>query len=219
MTTRVLLLEDHVSFRDALDVVMAVQDDLEVVAHVGRADEAGPTAARTAPDVAVVDLDLPGGSGVDAIAAIRAQSHGTACVVLTGLHDNVELGRAIEAGAAAILHKTTDMHEVLDVIRRVVDGATVLPVDVTTKALRALARERDQGWYGRVLHESLTGRELQVLERLADGAGNQEIAVELEIAPDTVQTHVRNLLGKMAAGSRLEAVIKGMRHGLVPPPR
>lgn len=218
MTITVLLVEDHVSFRDALDIVMDVQDDLAVVAQVGRADEAGAAAARSQPDVAIVDLDLPGGSGVDAIASIREASDGTACVVLTGLHDDVELGRAIEAGAAAVLHKTTDMREVLDVIRRVVDGATILPVDVTTKALRALARERDQGWYSRVLRDSLTGRELQVLERLADGAGNQEIADHLDIAPDTVQTHIRNLLGKMAVGSRLEAVVKALRHGLVDPP-
>lgn len=219
MTIRVLLVEDHVSFRDALDVVMAVQEDLEVVAQVGRADEAGPAAADSAADVAIVDLDLPGGSGVDAITGIRSLSARTACVVLTGLHDDVELGRAIEAGAAAVLHKTTDMREVLDVIRRVVDGATVLPVELTTQALRALARQRDQGWRGRMLRESLTGRELQVLELLADGAGNRDIARRLDIAPDTVQTHVRNLLGKMTAASRLEAVIKALRHGVVPPPR
>lgn len=219
MTVRVLLVEDHVSFRDALDVVMAVHDDLDVVAQVGRADEAGPAAADSRPCIAVVDLDLSGGSGADAIAAIRAQSPGTACVVLTGLRDDVELGRAIEAGAAAVMHKTADMAEVLDVIRRVVDGATILPVDVTTQALRALAHHRDQGWYGRMLRNSLTGRELQVLELLADGAGNTDIADRLGIAPDTVQTHIRNLLGKMAAGTRLEAVVRALRYGLVSPPR
>lgn len=218
MTVKVLLVEDHVSFRDALDVVMAVHDDLDVVAQVGRADEAGVAAASNGADVAVVDLDLSGGSGVDAIAGIREQSPGTACVVLTGLRDDIELGRAIEAGAAAVLYKTTDMAEVLDVIRRVVDGATVLPVEITTQALRALARQRDHAWYRRVLRENLTGRELQVLELLADGAGNHDIAVRLEIAPDTAQTHVRNLLGKLAVGSRLEAVIKAIRYGLVPPP-
>lgn len=215
---RVVLVEDHASFREALEVVMAVQEDLEVVAQVGRADEAAGAAEHSRADVAIVDLDLPGGSGVDAITSLRATPQGVACVVLTGLRDDVELGRAIEAGAAAVLHKTVDMRHLLDVVRRVADGATVLPVEVTTNALRALARERDQGWYSRVLSESLTGRELQVLERLADGAGNQDIAAALDISPDTVQTHIRNLLGKMGVGSRLEAVVKAMRYGLVQPP-
>lgn len=218
MTIKVLLLEDHASFREALDVVMASQTDLEVVAQVERAVDAAGAAADNGADVAIIDLDLPGGSGVEAIAAIREASHRTACVVLTGLRDDVELGHAIEAGAAAVLHKTVDMRRLLEVVRRVADGATVLPVDITTVALRAVARERDQGWYARVLADNLTGRELQILERLADGARNQDIAADLGISADTVQTHVRNLMSKMDVGSRLEAVITAMRCGLVPPP-
>lgn len=219
MTIKVLLVEDHASFRDALQMVMTLYDDLEVVAEISDAAAARRTITRTEVDVAVVDLDLPTGSGVDVIAAVREVSPDTACVVLTGLDADIELGKAIEAGAAAVLHKSADMLEVLDVIRRVHGGETVLPVEVTTRALRALARQREQGWYSRVLRDSLTGRELQVLERLAEGHDDEQIAESFGIAPNTVQTHVRNLLAKMAAGSRLEAVVKAIRHGLVPPPR
>lgn len=218
MTIKVLLLEDHASFREALEVVMTTQPDLDVVAQIERAAEAADAAVDSGADVAIIDLDLPGGSGVDAIGALREASPQIACIVLTGLREDVELGRAIEAGAAAVLHKTVDMRQLLEVVRRVADGATVLPVEITTIALRAIARERDQGWYARVLADNLTGRELQVLEQLADGARNQDIAADLGISPDTVQTHVRNLMAKMHVGSRLEAVIKAMRYGLVPPP-
>jgi DNA-binding NarL/FixJ family response regulator len=94
----------------------------------------------------------------------------------------------------------------------------VLPPADTSRRLRALAAHRDQDWHGRVLRERLTPREQEVLERLAQGAGHDEIARDLVISPETAQTHIRNLLGKLGVRSRLEAVIKALRLGLVPPP-
>lgn len=215
---RVLLVEDHASYAQALAAVMALEDDLEVVGHVGEGGRVAGAAAETAPDVAIVDLDLPGASGIDALTDLRTVSPDTRPLVLTALTDDEELGRAVEAGAAGVLHKSVEIPALLDAIRTVADGGTVLPPEDTSRWLRSLAAARDRGWRARVMGDSLTDRERQVLERLVQGLGNTQIARELGISPETVQTHVRNLLGKLGVGSRLEAVSSALQLGIVDPP-
>lgn len=213
-----LLVEDHAVFRQALENLMLGEPDLRVVAQVGRADEAAEAALASGADLALVDLDLGGGSGVDALTAIREVSPSTICVVLSALTDDVEFGRAIEAGAAAVLHKSIEIPDLLDALRRVAGGAVLLPPVETSRRLRALAAARDQDWHARVLRDRLTPREWEVLERLAQGEGHAQIAAGLVISPETAQTHIRNLLGTLAVHSRLEAVVKALRLGLVAPP-
>ncbi|MDQ4129415.1 MAG: response regulator transcription factor [Actinomycetota bacterium] len=214
----VMLVEDHASYRQALEAVMALEDDLHVVAHVPRGDLAGAAAATHQPDVAIIDLDLPGVGGVDALADVRSHSPQTACLVLTALNDDVELGRAIEAGASAVIHKSVDITELLHAIRSVARGANLLGPDETVRRLQALATTRTEHWHAAMLRESLTPRELEVLTLLAQGEGNRTIADRLGISPETVQTHIRNLLGKFDVGSRLEAVAKALRLRLIEPP-
>lgn len=213
-----MLVEDHASFRQALEAVTALEDDLAVVAHVARGDLAGEAAADRRPDVAIIDLDLPGADGIDALVDIRRNSPTTACLVLTGLRDDVELGRAIEAGAAAVFHKSVDIVELLAAIRTIAGGASLLAPTDTARRLQALAAARDRHWYARLLRDSLSPREREVLALLAKGETNRSIAQALGISAETVQTHIRNLLGKLDVGSRLEAVAKAMRLGLVDPP-
>jgi len=215
----VLLVEDHDSYRQALEAVMAGTEDLRVVAQTGRADEAGALAGEHRPQVAVIDLDLVGGTGVTALADVRAASPDTATAVLSALTDDVEFGRAIEAGAAAVLHKSVDIPELLDALRVVARGGIALSPEDTSRRLRALAADREQHWHARLLTEHLTQRELEVLERLAQGADHHQIAREFRISPETVQTHIRNLHAKLGVRSRLEAVVKAVRLGIVPPPR
>lgn len=215
---RVLLVEDHASLRDALAAVIGMTDGMEVVAALGRADDDTLDDDALHVDVAVVDLDLPGGSGVEVVERLRARDAPVGCVVLTGLVDDRELGRAIESGASAVLHKSTPMPDLLDAVRTVAGGGTVLPPADTSRRLRALAEDREQRWEGRLLAEQLTRREREVLELLVWGRGNDDIAEALVISPDTVQTHVKNLMAKLAAGSRLEAVSRALRLGLVAPP-
>lgn len=214
---RVLLVEDHTSLRQALAAVIGMTDDMSLAGEHGRADfDVAEAAADT--DVAVIDLDLPGGDGVEVVTRLRTASPTLGAVVLTGLSDDRELGRAIEAGAAAVLHKATPMPEVLDTIRTVAAGGTVLPVEETSRRLSALARDRERRWQGRLYAEQLTNRELEVLEHLVYGLGNSDIGQRLGISPETVQTHVRNLMGKLGASSRLEAVSLALQHELVDPP-
>lgn len=212
----VLLVEDHTSLRQALASVIGLTEGMQVAGELGEADV--EAAAEVACDVAVVDLDLPGGDGVAIVEALRARKDPPGCVVLTGLTDDRELGRAIEAGAAAVLHKSTPMPELLEVIRTVADGDSVLPADDTSRRLRALAADRERRWQGRMLAEQLTPREREILEHLVYGMSNADIATRLTISAETVQTHVRNLMAKLGASSRLHAVSLALQHGLVDPP-
>lgn len=216
--TTVMLVEDHATFRAALEAVFALQDDLQLVAEVGRGDVAGDVAAEHLPDVVVVDLDLYGSDGVEALAAIRQSSPHSACVVLTAIRNDVELGRAIEAGASAIVHKAAEMSELLNAIRAVAAGANLLVPSDVSRRLRALRAWRETAWQAQLLSDHLTPREKDVLALLVSGGSNRRIAEELGISIETVQTHVRNLLAKLKVGSRLEAVSKAMRVGLVEAP-
>lgn len=213
---RVLLVEDHATLRQALTAVINMTEGMTVVADHHRADE---TLQEQAPfDVAVVDLDLPGGTGVEVVRRLRETTEPPACVVLTGLTDERELGRAVEAGAAAVLHKSTPMPDVLDAIRTVAAGASALHADEVSQWLGMLGRDRDRRWRGRLLAERLTDREREVLEHLVWGMSNSDIADRFRISPETVQTHIRNLMGKLEASSRLEAVSIALQHELVEPP-
>lgn len=213
---RVLLVEDHATLLHAMAAVIDATAGMTVVAQHTRADDS--IRDESAVDVAVIDLDLPGGTGVDVIAHLRGRPEPPACVVLTGLTDERELGLAVEAGAAAVLHKSTPMPELLDVLRTVAAGGSALRADETSSWLSALARDRDRRWRGRLLAEQITEREREVLEHLVWGMSNDDIAARLRISPDTVQTHIRNLMGKLGASSRLEAVSLALQLELVEPP-
>jgi DNA-binding NarL/FixJ family response regulator len=215
----VLLVEDHASYAQALESVFRTTEDLRLRSHVTRGDAALDAVAAAEPDLVVIDLDLPGASGLDALAAVRGARPSTPCVILTALTDDAELGRAIELGAAAVLHKSLDVGALLEDLRIVAAGGTVLPPESTSRRLQALAAERNERWHARTLVDALSPRELEVLDRLVEGDRTEDIAAALGISVQTVQTHVRNLLAKLGVGSRLEAVVKAIRLGLSHPPR
>lgn len=214
---RILLVEDHAAFRQAIEAVCRLECDLEVVGHVERGDEAGRVAAESSPDVVVVDLDLPGADGIVAIGDVHEVSDAV-CMVLTGLTDDAALGAAVEAGVAAILHKSVEIPELLDAIRAVHDGANLLDPALTSRWLRHLGASRSGAWEARVTRDALSQREHDVLERLVHGQSVRVMARDLGITEATVETHLRNLRGKLGASSRLDAVLSALRLGLVDPP-
>lgn len=214
---RVLLVEDHAAFRQAIEAVCRLEGDMEVVGQVERGDEAGRVAAETSPDVVVVDLDLPGADGIVAIRDVHEASDAV-CMVLTGLTDDAALGAAVEAGVAAILHKSVEIPELLEAIRALHDGANLLDPTLTSRWLRHLGASRSGAWEARVTRDALSQREHDVLQRLVEGQSVRVMARDLEITEATVETHLRNLRGKLGASSRLDAVLSALRLGLVDPP-
>lgn len=214
----VLLVEDHASYRQAIEMVLRNEPDFAPAGQVANGKDAAEAALALKPDVAVIDMDLPEADGIHALKEIQQVSPGTACIILSAMNDDATFGLAIEEGASAVLHKSIEIPDLLDVIRQVALGRSVLPSHETSRRLQALARSRDQHWHAQLLEQSITPREKEVLQLLALGAGNRRIAKELGISPDTVQTHIRNMLAKLAVGSRLEAVVKALRLGLVNPP-
>lgn len=213
-----MLVEDHASFRQALGAVLMLEADLDVVAQLGTGMVEAARSAAAEADVAIVDLELPEGDGVGVVAALREDDPPTPAVVLTGLRDDRKLGLAIEAGAAAVLSKTAEMQDIIDAVRVVAAGGSVLPPVETSRRLQALAKDRDRHWRSKLLADQLTAREAEIIEHLVYGLGNADIATRLGISPETVQTHIRNLMGKLGASSRLEAVSLALQHGLVEPP-
>ena len=216
--TSVFLVEDHTSFRQAITMVLDGEPDLHAAGGAGTVHEALAAARQQPADITVVDLDLPDGDGLNVLRELRDIAPNTACIVLSALTDDATFGAAIELGASAVLHKSIEIPDLLDAIREVASGRTVLPAADTSRRLQALARSRDRHWHAQLLEQSLTPREKEVLQLLARGAGNRRIGKELGISPETVQTHIRNILAKLAVGSRLEAVVKALRLELVDPP-
>jgi two-component system NarL family response regulator len=214
----VVLVEDVVSYHQALQAALPQYGDLYVAAAVQQPEQAGQVARAAAAAAALVDVELPDDGGVRALASIREMSPGTGLAAITRTDDPVVLGRCVEAGAAAVLHKAVDLGEMCRVLLRVAAGGNALPVTEMSGWLRAASAVRLEHWRASVLAEQLTGREQQVLGLLAAGADTRAISHQLAVSPDTAATHVRNLLSKIGAGSRLEAVLEAQRLGLVDPP-
>jgi DNA-binding NarL/FixJ family response regulator len=185
---------------DSISVVGEARDGLEAVAE----------ARRLRPQVILMDLQLPGLDGVEAVRAILAEQPDVGIVVLTGTNGDEQVLAAIEAGALGYLAKTSEREEFLLAISRVAHGELWLPPRLTRKLLTHL-KPRSGGNFP----EPLTGRETAVLNLLAKGRTNQQIAQELNIAEATVRTHVSHILDKLGVGNRVEAALHALRAGVV----
>lgn len=214
---RVMLVDDHTSFRLPLAIVLEREPDLEVVAQAGSLAEAREMlrGEDVGVDVVLVDLNLPDGSGVDLIGDLRLARPDAAALVLSAHSDPSQLARAIEAGAMGIAHKSTSPLEVVESLRRLYAGEQLLSLQEFTEAIRLVSRERQEDREARLVIERLTSREREVLQALAEGLSDQEIAERLYVGVGTVRSHLRSLLLKLQVQSRLQALVFAVRHGLV----
>ena len=214
--TRVMLVDDHVAFREALAFMIGREPDLEVVAEAGSLAETRTRLdAGTTVDVAVVDLLLPDGSGIDLVRDIRRRNANGAVLVLTGSTDERNVAFSIEAGAAGVLHKSAPLSEIIDAIRRLAEGGFLMPVNQIVDLVRRASEERASGLQARQMLARLTPREREVLSALALGLNDRQIADRLSISPETVRTHMVNILAKLEVDSRLAALVFAVRHGAV----
>jgi DNA-binding NarL/FixJ family response regulator len=200
---RVLIADDHVTVLEGLAAIIARQPDMMVAAEAADGQEAVELWIKHQPDVTLLDLRMPKLDGVSAIERIRKQDASARVIVLTTYETDTEILRAIKAGTKAYLSKDSRREELLDCIRRVNQGETCIPASLVEKVAAGLCSE------------SLTGRELNVLELLARGKSNKEIGVSLYISETTVKSHLRSIFRKLNVLSRTEAITVASRRGLI----
>lgn len=205
---RILLADDHVVVREGTRQIIERESDLLVVAEASDGREAVALAEQHHPDVAVVDISMPVMSGIEATKAIKQVSPRTAILVFTAYDYDEYVFAIIEAGAAGYLLKNVRGSELVDAVRRVYAGESVLHPAIAKKVVNRVAQQASpQGAEG----ETLTDRELEVLRLAAGGLSNRQIADRLMVSPRTVQSHMANIFGKLQVGSRTEAVMVGLR--------
>ena len=166
-------------------------------------------------DVALVDLGLPDGYGGDLIKELRAADPRVQALVLSATLEQAEIARAVESGAAGVLHKSADLEEVVEAVRRVRAGEMLLPLEEVVKLLRYAGSHREQEQEARQAIAQLTPREKEVLEALAEGLDGKDIAQQLSISAVTERNHVASILAKLGVHSRLQALIFAVKHGVV----
>ncbi len=210
-----MLVEDHVSFRQTLAFVFDREPGFEVVAQAGSLAEARRVLDGFEADLGVLDLSLPDGEGIELIKDLREANPHFAALVLTASLDRAEHARAVESGAAGILHKSAGVEEILDATRRLGEGETLLSQEELIALLRLAGQSREEERDARASIEQITPREREVLQALGEGLSNKEIAAKLHVSVDTERTHMMNILNKLGVHSRLQALLFAARHGLV----
>ena len=211
--TRILLVEDHCAVRQALAFFFEREPGFEVVAQAGSLAELG----RLEPDydIAIVDLGLPDGDGIDAVRDLRRDNPKGMVLVLSGSLDRTQFARAVEAGATGALHKNVVLEEIVDTVKKLRSGESLLSMDEVVDLLRLASGEREKHYRARTATEQLTRREREVLQALANGLSDREISSRLSITLETVRTHMGSILKKLGAGSRLQALLVAVRHSIV----
>lgn len=200
---RLLIVDDHPAFRAGLVALLADQPDLTVVAECGDGGTALELFRRERPDVVLMDLRLPGLSGVEAIIAIRKEHPEARVIVLTTFDRDEDIYRAIQSGARSYLLKDMSKDEIMGTIRRVHSGGTQLPPNVAERLAERMRRQ------------DLTTREIEILHLLVKGHSNKEIASDLSIAEDTVKSHLKTLFAKLEVQDRTAAAISAIQHGII----
>lgn len=211
-----MLVDDHHSFREPLAFVLSREPDLELVAQADSLTAARKFLGEDSPiDVALVDLDLPDGSGTDFIDDLHRLRPRAAAIILSALSERGRLAKAIEAGADGLMHKSARLSEILDAVRRLHAGEELLSRNEVTEAFRFLLKERGKEREAQAMLETLTPREREVLQLIAEGLGDKEIAGRLHVGVGTVRAHVARILMKLEVSSRLQALVFAARHGVV----
>lgn len=201
---RLLIVDDHPVVRDGLVAILHQgEPDLEVVGEAGDGKEAVAIWRSLRPTVTIMDLQLPGLSGVEAIAAIRREDPDARILVLTTFDGDADIQRALEVGARGYLLKSMRRATLIEAVRAVAAGQRYLPPATAARLVEAMETER------------LTARELDVLKLLAQGHRNREIADELGLAEPTVKIHVNNLLRKLQVKDRTEAAMVALKRGII----
>ena len=200
---RVFSVDDHPLLREGIAALVNNQPDMTLVGEAENGADAIQQFGQHVPDVTLLDLRLPDMSGIDVLIAIRSEFPDARIVVLTTFEGDVEIHRALQAGARGYLLKNMPPSEIMDVIREVHAGKKRIPPQVASQLLEHMS---DQG---------LTEREVEVLREVAGGNRNREIAERLFISEETVKVHIKHIMEKLGAADRTQAVAIGLRRGII----
>jgi len=200
---RVLSVDDHALLREGIAGLVECESDMELVAQAANGREAVEAFRKHRPDVTLMDLQMPEMNGLDAIGAIRAEFPDARIVVLTTYAGDVNIVRALKAGARGYLLKGLLRKELLETIRAVHAGHKRLPPEVAAEIAE------------HATDDDLTSREIEILKRIARGNGNKEIGAQLSLTEETIKSHVKNILAKLGANDRTHAVTIGLKRGII----
>src|SRR5215212_11670507 len=203
MSIRILSVDDHPLLREGIAMLIENQPDMLLVAQAASGREAIEQFRQHQPDVTLMDIRLPDISGIDALIAIRAERPDACVVMLTTFEGDVEIERALAAGARGYLLKTTPAKELVEVIRQVHAGKKRIPAEIAAHLAEHFG------------DDALTEREIEVLSHIAGGNRNRDIAQRLFISEETVKVHIKHIMQKLDASDRTQAVAIAVRRGII----
>jgi NarL family two-component system response regulator LiaR len=211
---KILIADDHAVVREGTRQILEQEADMDVVAEAADGEEAVRLAGSSGPDVAIIDIAMPRVDGIAATKQIKALYPAIAVLILTAYDDDQFVFGLLEAGAAGYLLKSVRGHELIDAVRRVSAGESVLHPAIARKVLNRFVRTPDKP-AGRKPSEVLSEREMEVLRLATRGLSNQEIASKLCLSLRTVQAHLGHIFNKLQVSSRTEAVVRALKEGWV----
>jgi DNA-binding NarL/FixJ family response regulator len=218
---RILIVDDHVLFRRGIGGTLAGEDDFEVVGEADGSRTAIDLALEMSPDIILMDSSLPAPGGIETTQRIKRELASTGIIILAAAEDEDDLFGAIKAGAAAFVLKDVAPDDLVTVIRRVAAGEYLINDDVFTKpsvASRVLKEFRELAVYGQEaapIFAPLSPREVQILDNIAQGMTNKQVAYALSISEQTVKNHMSSILRKLSVNDRTQAVVYAMRQGWI----
>ncbi len=210
---RLLLVDDHASFRQSLALAFRFESDFTLAAQAGSLAEARTKLGGV--DVAILDIELPDGKGIELIRELRQLNPTCMVLMLTSSTSDRDLAAAVEAGAAGFIHKTAPLDEIMGAARRLGTGEPLFAPREVIEMLRLASQHREQDYKAQIALGRLTEREREVLQALVDGLNDREIAQRLQISVETARNHMARIISKLGVESRLQALLFAVRHGAV----